>query len=590
DTEQAFPSDVCVHELFEAQAARTPEALAVTFEGVSLTYRELNEQAEQLAVYLQRLGVGPDVLVGVYMERSLDLIVSFLGIWKAGGAYVPLDPFNPSQRLLHMVEDSGAKIILTQRHLQGKLEVAEDIAIISMDEVNREGLLDEYGSVPILERKVQPHHLAYVIYTSGSTGRPKGVMVEHKSVVNHMYWMYTQFHLDSTERVLFRTSISFDPSVLELLLPFITGGLLIVAHPQVNEDLDDLVSTIQENKVTTLQLVPSLLGLLLENNSFLRCHSLRRVFCGGEAMTIALQNKFFSQMNTELYNLYGPTEGTIDTTFWSCDPEHQKRTVPIGKAISNIKTYILDKNLQPVPIGVSGQLYIGGDGLARGYRNPDLNAERFISIPLSSHVLGETLYYTGDLVRYASDGNIEYIGRIDHQVKINGVRMELGEIATVLHSHDQVKEAIVIVREDEYIGKQLIAYVVVDEQQEHMDHILQHYMTEQLPQVMVPSVYVFLDALPLNANGKVDRKALPVPDTYVAEEQVVHPSTSIEKTVARACQELLGTNNISMSDNFFKLGGHSLLAAQFISRLRKTLDVEIALRTVLDTTTLAALA
>ncbi|NBI31286.1 non-ribosomal peptide synthetase, partial [Chengkuizengella marina] len=582
-TEQAFPRDVCVHELFEAQAARTPEAVAVTFEGTSLTYGALNEQATQLAAYLQRLGVGPDVLVGVYMERSFDFIISLAGIWKAGGAYVPLDPFNPSQRLLHMVEDSNVKIILTQGHLQGKLEVAEDVSMISLDEINRQKVVDEDETAPIVEREVQPHHLAYVIYTSGSTGRPKGVMVEHRNI-SHLICGYVKtYNLTAKDRSPHLAGLGFDATVWEIWSCLTIGASIVLVDEEARLSPEKLKDWLIKHKIT-ITFITTPLVKVMQTLEWPTHTSLRYLLTGGEKMTTTP----VSPLPFTLINYYGPTETTVVVTAGEVKVNATNQMPPIGKPIPNARIYILDKQMQPVPIGVPGEICIGGLGVTRGYLGKkELTQEKFIPSPFDK---GERLYRSGDIGTYNADGNIEYIGRIDHQVKINGVRMELGEIATVLHSHEQVKEAIVIVREDEYIGKQLVAYVVVDEQQEHMDHILQHYMTEQLPQVMVPSVYVFLNALPLNANGKVDRKALPVPDTYVAEEQVVHPSTSMEKTVARACQELLGTNNISMSDNFFKLGGHSLLAAQFISRLRKTLDVEIPLRTVFDTTTLAALA
>ncbi|NBI30601.1 non-ribosomal peptide synthetase, partial [Chengkuizengella marina] len=581
DTEQAFPRDVCVHELFEAQAARTPEAVAVTFEGVSLTYRELNEQATQLAVYLQqRLNVGPDVLVGVYMERSLDLIVSFLGIWKAGGAYVPLDPFNPSQRLLHMVEDSKAKIILTQRHLQGKLTVGEDVVMINMDAESRKKVLEKERGVPLIERKVQSHHLAYVIYTSGSTGRPKGVMVEHRHLSHLVFGHQHTYHITEKDKASHLAGLGFDASVIEVW-PYLTiGALVVLVDEQTRLSPEKLRDWMVKEEIT-IGFAPTPLVELMIMLEWPADTSLRYLMTGGEKLIKTPP----TVLSFKLIDHYGPAETTVIASSNEVSSGRANKAPTIGRPISNVRIYILNKHLQPVPIGVPGEICIEGLGVSRGYINQELE-DQFIASPFHT---GERLYRSGDIGKFAINGEIEYIGRIDDQVKMNGVRIEKGEIETVLHRHDQVKEAVVIVREDDDIGKKLVAYVVVNEPQEHMDHILQHYMAERLPQVMVPSLYVFLDALPINANGKVDRKALPVPKNS-SQEDIVWPQDTIEWKLTQVWQEFFQQQNISIRDNFFSLGGHSLLALRLLSKMERVFGVEFPLQSIFNMPTIEQLA
>ena len=451
-----YPRDRCIHQLFEQQAERTPDAVAVVFEDQKLTYRELNERANQLAHYLQQLGVQPEVLVGICVERSLEMVVGLLGILKAGAAYVPLDPTYPQERLRYMLEDTSVPVLLTQRRLVEKLP-SHQARVLCLDS-DWNATLTESQENPI--NGVQAWNLAYVIYTSGSTGRPKGVMVSHQAIFNHMFWMKTAFGLTEADKVLQKTPFSFDASVWEFYAPLLVGGQLIVARPSGHQDPAYLLKVLSEQKVTILQVVPSLLRMLLDEGGLERCQSLKHLFCGGEALTSDLIQHFKAVSNAKLHNLYGPTEACIDATVWSCTTEKAGGIVPIGRPIANSYAYLLDAHLQIVPIGVPGELYIGGTGLARGYLNrPDLTQEKFIPHPFSDKP-GERLYKTGDRARYLPDGNIEYLGRIDSQVKIRGYRIELGEIEETLRHHPAVQDAAAIARDEGSGNKRLVAYVV----------------------------------------------------------------------------------------------------------------------------------
>ncbi|MGH9899603.1 MAG: non-ribosomal peptide synthetase, partial [Pyrinomonadaceae bacterium] len=426
----------CIHELFEEQAEQTPEAIAVVYQGEQVTYRELNERANQLGHYLRGRGVGPEVIVGVMMERSVEMVVALLGILKAGGAYLPLDPQYPLARLSLMIEETAPPVILTQAHLEDELP-ATAAQVLALD---REWERVAGESRESVGHEMEMENLAYVVYTSGSTGSPKGVMISQRAICNHMRWMQQVFPLTAEDRVLQKTPFSFDASVWEFYAPLLTGARLIMARPGGHLDAAYLVRLINEQSVTILQLVPSLLRVLLDDKGFETCRSLRRVFYGGEALAVELQERFFACMSAELHNLYGPTEATIDATFWSCRRDSQSRTIPIGRPIANTQTYVLDERLSPVPIGVPGELYIGGDGLARGYlKRTELTAERFVPHPYSREG-GERLYRTGDVVRYLEDGNLEFIGRVDGQVKIRGYRVEVGEVEEVLRGHSAIIE------------------------------------------------------------------------------------------------------------------------------------------------------
>jgi amino acid adenylation domain-containing protein len=570
-----YPRDTCLHELFESQVERTPDRVAVVFDGKELTYRELNQRSNQLGHYLRTLGVGPDVFVGVFMERSLEMVVGIYGIVKAGGAYVPLDPEYPPERVAFMVKDTQVPVLLTQEHLVEKLPHA-GARIVCLD--------SEWSSVAggiadNLLNSATAENLAYVIYTSGSTGMPKGVMNTHRGICNRLLWMQDAYHMTEEDRVLQKTPFSFDVSVWEFFWPLLVGARLIVAKPGGHKDSTYLVKLIQEQNISTLHFVPSMLEVFLDDKEVERCTSLKRVICSGEALPFELQERFFSKMSAELHNLYGPTEAAVDVSYWPCKRHSDRHIVPIGYPVANTQLYVLDPHLQPVPIGVLGELYIGGVQVARGYLNrPELTAEKFIPDPFSQD-RGAHLYRTGDVARYLPGGEIEYLGRIDHQVKIRGMRIELGEIEAVLGEHEAVRQAVIIAREDTPGDKQLVAYIVSEGEQVPSVSVLRHFLKEKLPEHMVPSAFVVLEKLPLSPNGKIDRKALPVPVNLrpQSESSYVAPRTEMERTITDIWQEVLHLEKIGMNDNFFDLGGHSLRMAQVHSRLRDKLQRDLSM-------------
>jgi amino acid adenylation domain-containing protein len=588
-TEAQFPSEPCLHELFEAQVERGPESIALSFEDEEVSYGELNKRANRLAQRLRRMGVGPEVMVGILMERSVEMVVALLGVLKAGGAYVPLDPEYPKQRLKLMLEDAQPAVLLTQERLREDFD-AGILTVLCLDAEGDAFARESDGNAP---SGVRRQNLAYVIYTSGSTGRPKGVMVSHRAICNHMQWMQAAFPLNEDDRVLQKTPFSFDASIWEFYAPLLSGARLVLARPGGHRDGAYLATTLIEHRITILQLVPSLLQMLLDEPGFGRCRSLRRVFCGGEALPAQLVRRFFSLLKAELHNLYGPTEACVDASSWHCRPDDQRGTVPIGRPIANTVMYVLDEHLEPAPVGVRAELYVGGAGLARSYFNsPALTAEKFIPHPFS-HAAGERLYRTGDLACYLADGTLEYLGRVDSQVKVRGNRIELGEIEAILRQHPGVRDCVATVREDVPGERRLVAYVVPPmQEQAPTPNDLRSHAQQKLPQYMVPSVFVFIAQLPLSPNGKVDRRALPLPEQVndKSAELFVEPRTPIEKTLSQILSEVLGVQRIGINHNFFDLGGHSLLAMQVISRVREVFDVEIPLRTLFEHPTLAQMA
>ncbi len=574
DTAVDYPQDKCVHQLFEEQVERTPDAVAVVFEEEELTYRELNNRANQLAHYLRSLGVSPEVLVGICVERSLEMVVGLLGILKAGGAYVPIDPSYPTKRIAYMLDNSQVPVLLTQNHLQATLPEFQG-RVLSLDsDWNAIAAESEENPTP----GVTPENLIYIIYTSGSTGKPKGTMNTHKGLVNRILWMQDEYQLTPSDRILQKTPLSFDVSGWEFWWTLNMGARLVVAKPEGQKDPNYLVKLINEQQITTIHFVPSMLQIFLENPELQSCSSLRQVFCSGEALPLALQERFFSCLKAELHNLYGPTEAAIDVTYWYCQPETQLSIVPIGRPIANTQIYILDKHLQPVPIGIPGELHIGGAGLARGYLNrKELTSEKFIPNPFS-HEAGSRLYKTGDLASYLPDGNIEYIGRIDNQVKIRGFRIELGEIEAILAEDPEVKEAVVIAREDNPGDKRLVAYIVAGSTVPSINE-LRSFLKTKLPDYMVPSAFVVLESLPLTPNGKVDRRALPTPDasSLANETSFVAPRDSLELQLAQIWSEVLGVSPIGIRDNFFDLGGHSLLAVHLMAEIEQQFGQNLSL-------------
>jgi amino acid adenylation domain-containing protein len=584
DTAVPYPKDQTIYELFESQVEQRPEATAVIFEKQTVSYAELNRRSNQLAHDLKSYGVGPDVMVGICIERSVEMVVGILGILKAGGAYVPLDPNYPKERLSFMLSDAGTPLLLTQEQLLEKVsEYQADTICLDRDWPRIAG-----QSSQNLPREVTDANLAYVIYTSGSTGAPKGALNTHLGIRNHKLWMQDRYRLTPADRVLQKTPFSFDVSVWEFFWPLITGACLVVAKPEGHKDPDYLVQTIIAQNITVIHFVPSMLSIFLEHPDAGKCTSLRQVFCSGEALTMDLQKRFFSRLQVPLHNVYGPAESADVVAAWTCTNDYDDGNVPIGKPISNIQIYILDKYLNPVPIGIPGELAVSGAGLGRGYHNnPKLTGEKFIPNPWGGP--GARMYKTGDLARFRPDGNIEYMGRVDFQVKIRGFRIELGEIEKILAGFDGIKESVIIAWEKTPGDKHLVAYVVAEKGAALASDEIQAYLGKSLPEYMVPRIYVFLSELPLSPNGKVDRKALPAP-TLTQKENIVAPRTPVETTIVKIWEEVLGISPIGIYDDFFDLGGHSLLATTLSTQLNKAFQKNISLQQIFRCSTVVQLA
>jgi amino acid adenylation domain-containing protein len=583
-TETKYPTGTLIHELFEQQAAVKPGAVAVVFEDRSLSYGELNARANQLAHELIALGVQPDDRVAIFAERSLEMVVGLLGILKAGGAYVPLDPTYPIERLQYMLQDAAPKAVLTQQKLQASLPSTDVPALVLDSEALRLQLSAHPTSNPdARSRGLSVRNLAYVIYTSGSTGLPKGVLNEHEGVVNRLRWAQAEYRLQDDDRVLQKTPFGFDVSVWEFFLPLLAGARLVMARPGGHQDPAYLTEVIAREQITTIHFVPSMLPAFLAQADTENGRSLRRLLCSGEALPHGVLQDVTGRLpHVDMHNLYGPTEAAVDVTAWHCRPGQYGQTVPIGRPIANTRMYVLDARREPVPVGVAGELYIGGVQVARGYLNrPELTAERFLRDPFSA-APDARMYRTGDLGRWLPDGNIEYLGRNDFQVKIRGFRIELGEIEAALGACAGVREAVVLAREDVAGDKRLAAYVVADEDVTLESAALRAALLRQLPEYMVPAAFVMLDALPLTSNGKLDRKALPAPDaTALIGREYEAPQGEIEEMLAEIWRELLRVERVGRDDSFFELGGHSLLAVQMQARIREELLVDIPLRTLI---------
>ncbi len=579
-TEADYPRSSTIADLFAAQAARTPDAVAVIAQGRTLTYRQLDESANRLARRLQNLGVKPDTLVGVAMGRSETLVVSLLGILKAGGAYVPLDPTYPQDRLSLVIEDSQMPVLLTTAASRVHLPpAAAGVTILNAEDAD---LARE--SAEGVVSSAMPANIAYVIYTSGSTGKPKGVMVENRNVVNFFTGMDRAIGCEPGVWLAV-TSVSFDISVLELLWT-LTRGFTVVVHG--DEGSASIADEITRYRVTHLQMTPSLARMLtLDPRAYAALGSLKQMLLGGEAVPAALIHHLRQVFKGEIHNMYGPTETTIWST--TCRVEDVETSVSIGKPIANTQIYMLDSDLNPVPVGEIGELFIGGDGVARGYwRRPELTAERFVEIP----GLGPgRIYRTGDLARFLPDGNIDFLGRADYQIKLRGHRIEPGEIEALLEKCPGVRQAVVVLREDREGDKRLVAYLVADATDTAA--ALRTAAGAKLPDYMVPSAVVFLDELPLTGNGKIDRKALlklPAPNLASAAAHTAEPSSEMERVVARAWQQALGIPSVGFTENFFDLGAHSLTVAEAHAKLEEVLGREIALLDLFQFTTVRALA
>ena len=585
-TERPYALDSTLHSLIEAQARRTPNAVAVVFEEESLTYAELDARSNQLARRLRVLGVGAESRVGICLERSPEMVVALLAVLKAGGAYVPVDPSYPADRIAYMLADSGVAVLLTQSKLAASLP-EHGARVLNLDADAAEIAAE---SADALDVHLSPDNLAYVIYTSGSTGRPKGAMNAHRGIVNRLLWMQEQYGLDASDVVLQKTPFSFDVSVWEFFWPLMTGARLVLARPGAHGDPAYLADVIEGQGITTLHFVPSMLQAFLDAGDVARCGSIRRVICSGEALSYeTMERALEAFLAAGVHNLYGPTEAAVDVTFWPCEPRPERRTVPIGRPVANTRIHVLDPSLNPAPIGVAGELYIGGVQVGRGYLDrPSLTAERFVPDPFSPDA-GARLYRTGDRARWTARGEVEYLGRADFQVKIRGFRIEPGEVEAALRSIDGIGEAVVVVREDAG-EKRLVAYVVAAPGAEWSVDAVRGALRADLPEYMVPQAIVSLDALPLSPNGKVDRKALPAPESPVDAAAYVAPRTPAEETVAAIFAEVLRVERVGARDDFFAMGGHSLLATRAISRVRDAFAVDLPLRALFEAPTVEQLA
>ncbi|NQE34947.1 non-ribosomal peptide synthetase [Microcoleus asticus] len=572
-TQTDYPKDACIHQLFEAQVQKTPDAVAIVFEDRQLTYQELNQQADRLADYLRKLGVRSEVLVGICVERSIEMVVGLLGILKAGGAYVPLDPAYPQERLAFILSDAQVSVLLTRETLIKELPALSVNVTPVVVYFDREWDTSSNPKSQIPNPKLSDQ-LAYVLYTSGSTGTPKGVLGRHRSAVNRLNW--NPYPFEQGEICCQKTSLNFIDSVWEIFAPLLHGLKTVIISDEIVKDPYRLVQTLSQQQVTRLVLVPSLLRVLLETFPDLqsRLPKLKYWVSSGETLSVELCQRFQERMaQSILINLYGSSEVSADVTWYDTSKNQSLSSIPIGRPISNIQVYVLDANLQPVPIGVPGELCIGGDGLARGYLNrPELTAEKFIPNPFSSED-GAYLYRSGDIGRYRFNGEIEYLGRSDRQIKLRGFRIELGEVENVLSQHPAVKQAVVLLREDKVDNKRLVAYIVSD----NISLELRSFLAEKLPDYMVPSVVVQLEALPLTPNGKVDYLALPVPENRRdLKRDDAMPKTEAERLIAEVWQEILQLEKVGINDNFFEIGGHSLLLVKVQAKLHKVLDRNIS--------------
>lgn len=587
DTFADYPKDKCIHQLIQEQVELKPDAVACVFGDTELTYRELNARANQTAHYLKSLGVKPDTRVGICVDRSLEFMQGLLGILKAGGAYVPLDSALPKERLAFMLNNAEVSVLITNGQVIEALP-EHDARLVRLD-ADLEVISRHSPENPPDEATMD--NLAYVMYTSGSTGRPKGVMIPHRGVYNTVMWRMSASLLLETDIVLQNFPVFFDPSVWQLFGTFQAGARLILAKPGGHQDADYVSNLIAEQRVTNTGFNPSMLQILLHEPGLEGCDSLRYVECGGEILSTEIVDRFNSRFDTLLGNEYGPTEATILATYWPCNLKSNQRVIPIGRPITNTQVYLLDSQYRPVPVGVPGELYIGGELLARGYLNrPGMSAERFTPNPFSNSP-GGRLYKTGDLARYLSDGNIEFIGRTDHQVKIRGYRIELGEIEAALSRHPEVEECVVVARESREGDKRLVAYIKSDERGPSVS-ALRAFLKEKLPDYSVPAAFVRVEAMPLGPSGKLDIKALPAPDAVRPdlETDYVAPRTEIERVITAIWQSVLEIERPGIHDNFFDLGGHSLLLLRVQDRLRTAFHKEPSIVDLFEYPTISSLA
>ncbi len=609
-TTVAYPADATLVSLLEAQERRTPNAIAVALAGqaaepdapTTLTFAELDARSTTLARALVYRGVKPGVLVGVCMERSLELVVALVAVLKAGGAYVPLDPEYPADRLAFMIGDARCQVLLTQKRVADTVlsslahEDSSRVDVLCVDSEWRSIVSDATTLAEPLPA-VAPDDLAYMIYTSGSTGKPKGALNRHRGIVNRLLWMQDEYELTGADAVLQKTPFSFDVSVWEFFLPLLAGARLVIAEPGGHRDPAYLAEVIVEQKITVLHFVPSMLRAFLEEPAAATCGAtLRDVMCSGEALPYDLQQRFFAIVCGDshavgLHNLYGPTECAVDVSYWACIRDDERHTVPIGRPVANTQLYVLDEAMEPVPIGVAGELYLGGVQVGAGYwGRPELTNDRFVKDPFST-APDARLYKTGDLARWLADGVVEYLGRLDFQVKLRGFRIELGEIEAALSAHAGVREVVVVAREDLPGGAALIAYYSTRGDTRPTAAELRALLRGSLPDYMVPSAFVELETLPLSPSGKVDRKALPVPEELAAvEAEFVAPRSAAEEQVAAIWREVLHVDQVGVHDDFFDIGGHSLLAMRVAGRIHSATGIRIPFRELFTLRTVESLA
>ncbi|MEM9905082.1 MAG: amino acid adenylation domain-containing protein [Cyanobacteria bacterium P01_D01_bin.44] len=606
-TQTDFALDKCVHQIFEEQVEKIPDDVAVVYENQQLTYVELNTRANQLAHYLQQLGVGPETIVCLHLERSLETIVCLLGVLKAGGAYLPIDPALPDEGVNLRLQDAQASVLLTQKRLAGALSTQAVRTVVFDEEWPQIAQCSKANPVS----QVVSENLAYVLFTSGSTGRPKGVAIEHRALLNYLKAIFEKIDLPTGANFANVSTFAADLGNTVIFPALCTGGCLHVISQEQASDPTVLADYFHRYSIDCLKIVPSHLSALLAASSTQSILPRQSLILGGEAASWELVEHIQQRHATcQIFNHYGPTETTVGALTYAIEyprgsGEHPKsETVPIGRPLANVQVYVLDKQLQPVPMGIPGELYIGGSGLARGYFNrPELTRTRFIANPFIQEVKGtkdeigsslhsEQLYKTGDLVRYLSDGNLEFLGRLDNQVKVRGFRIELGEIEAVLRQHPGVRDIVVLAREDEPGDKRLVAYVVPHQRKVPGISDLQLFLRKKLPEFMVPSVFMLLKRLPLTANGKVDRQSLPLPDINRPdlEENFVAPRTPVEASLAGIWADVLRLERVGIHDNFFELGGHSLLVTQVVSRLRDAFEVDLSLSDFFEAPTVANVA
>ncbi|HEY0937600.1 MAG TPA: amino acid adenylation domain-containing protein, partial [Trebonia sp.] len=590
------PPVTCLHQFVERQAARTPRAVALRFDGGTMTYGELDRRASQLAALLRDRGVGAETLVAMACERSQHMLVALLGIMKAGGAYVPLDLHAPAVRLADVLEQCGNPLVVTTRASRPTVPGVADDDVVYAD------LLDD--RLPVLRQHaaVGEKNLVYVIFTSGSTGRPKGVLTEHAPVVNRLRWMLTHQRLGPADKVLQKTPVFFDVSVWEMFWPLSVGATLVLARPDMHGDTDYLVRTVVEEGITAMHFVPSMLYAFLSHPQVARCTSLTQVFCSGEALSSALQNRFFSRLRARLHNLYGPTETAIEVSYWPCVPG--SATVPIGYPIDNVRLYVLDDRQRPVPDGQPGELVIAGLPVARGYiGRPDLTAEVFLDDPYGPP--GDRMYRSGDRVLHRPDGAIEYLGRLDDQVKLRGQRIELAEVEACLQGHPWVNRAVVALKSASEVDQRLVGYVLPVEGlstagdgltpgQADIRAVLLAHARDRLPEYMIPSTLMVIEHIPLSPAGKVDRKALPDPllpgaDTAAGRDERQRPRPGLEAGIAALWAEMLNREP-GRDDRFLDCGGNSLLATVLAARITHELAVPVTIAQVFAAGSLAELA